>query len=252
MRARLVGIAGICAGMTFDIDGEESTSVGRSSQNRVRLDDRSVSREHCRIECREGRFVIRDLGSYRGTLVNDKTVSEHTLEHGDRVVLGASVFLFVTDAAAPPPETSVEFEEDAVSTELRLSATEAVYANPQLSANVPASARAAHDLGILLSIASRIGVIRDEPSLFWQLLGMLFEVVPGERGAILLVGSGGEFVPAAAWNRTSREVESVPVCRTVLRQVSEERSGLVVRNVAADEKLRKVESARKSQAFSIL
>ena len=79
MRARLVGIAGICAGMTFDIDGEESTSVGRSSQNRVRLDDRSVSREHCRIECREGRFVIRDLGSYRGTLVNDKTVSEHTL-----------------------------------------------------------------------------------------------------------------------------------------------------------------------------
>jgi transcriptional regulator with GAF, ATPase, and Fis domain len=47
-------------------------------------------------------------------------------------------------------------------------------------------------------------------------------------------------------------VDSVPVCRTVLRQVNVERSGVLVHSVSANEKLRKLESARGSQAHSIL
>jgi Nif-specific regulatory protein len=121
---------------------------------------------------------------------------------------------------------------------------------------MPSSTRAAHHLGILLSIATRIGAIHDEVSLLWQLLGMMFEVVPAERGAILLAGKGTEFMSAAAWNRTGTTLENVPVIRTVLRQACEERSGVlvhsVVHTVAGDESIRDAESALLSQAHSVL
>ena len=253
MQARLVGISGPSAGMTFDIGGEETISIGRSAASCVRLADRSVSREHCRIEHPGDQFVVRDLGSQKGTLVNDEAVSERVLDHGDRITLGASQFMFLTgDCAVPPIEAPVEFEDDAVTTELSLSTAEAVDTDRGASGKLRAASQASHDLGILLRIATRIGVIRDEASVFWQLLGMLFEVVPAERGAILLACRGAEFLPAAAWNRTGKGVDSVPVCRTVLRKVCEERSGVLVHSVAADEELRKVQSARLSQAHSML
>jgi len=134
MRARLVGISGPAAGMTFEIDGR--AAIGRSSESHVQLADRSVSREHCRIEAGSNGFVIRDLESHTGTRVNDNRVTECTLEDGDRVSIGGSRFVFMTgDAAVPSVDPPVEFEDDAVTTEVRVNTADAVYASPHARLN---------------------------------------------------------------------------------------------------------------------
>lgn len=52
----------------------DSVYLGRSNENDIMLDDNSVSRRHCRITNKNGRFFIEDLKSTNGTLVNGKKI----------------------------------------------------------------------------------------------------------------------------------------------------------------------------------
>ena len=59
------------------------------------LPDALVSRRHARIMALSGEFVLIDLGSSNGTLVNGQHVSgATTLEHGDVIQLGGTVMVF--------------------------------------------------------------------------------------------------------------------------------------------------------------
>jgi len=54
----------------------------------VRIDDRWLSRRHCRLDLAEGVIVVRDLGSRHGTFVNGRSISECKLLPGDKLSLG--------------------------------------------------------------------------------------------------------------------------------------------------------------------
>jgi sigma-B regulation protein RsbU (phosphoserine phosphatase) len=62
--------------------------IGRRDTNDLKLAGSEVSRDHAEIVEDEGRYVLRDRGSRYGSFVNDAQVSEHLLEHGDRIRLG--------------------------------------------------------------------------------------------------------------------------------------------------------------------
>jgi len=109
---------------------------------------------------------------------------------------------------------------------------DAVYLHPQRIASLPQTERLARDLNILLKIATGIGGIRDEEALQWQLLGMIFDVVPAERAAVLLFDSVGEVSRTAGWDRLRGPGTPVLVNRTLLNRVVEERAGLLVSDVS--------------------
>jgi pSer/pThr/pTyr-binding forkhead associated (FHA) protein len=58
------------------------------------VDDPGASRQHARIAHASGGFVLTDLGSTNGTLVNDEPIREHTLHDGDRITIGETVLEF--------------------------------------------------------------------------------------------------------------------------------------------------------------
>lgn len=72
----------------------ESTSIGRSPSNDIVLKESKVSRQHATIHYREGHFVIVDLKSANGIVINDKKVEEHYLQDGDEVRIGSFKFQF--------------------------------------------------------------------------------------------------------------------------------------------------------------
>lgn len=75
-------------GMVFELSRQSATSIGRAKANDVRLDDVAISSQHCRIRPEGGTFVLHDLESTNGTLVNNHRVSRHVLAPGDVIKMG--------------------------------------------------------------------------------------------------------------------------------------------------------------------
>jgi transcriptional regulator with GAF, ATPase, and Fis domain len=115
---------------------------------------------------------------------------------------------------------------------LRLRPEDALYLHPPKIVGLAQAERWARDLNVLLRIATRIGSIHDREALQWQLLGMLFDVVPAERGVFLLRDSTGEIGASAGWDRVRGPRTPVQVNRMLLNQVAHEHVGLLVNCVS--------------------
>ena len=85
--ALVVRSGGGRTGETFEPQGERTT-IGRSPDCGIFLDDVTVSRRHAVLVEREGGYVIEDLGSLNGTYVNRRRIDSHRLADGDEVQIG--------------------------------------------------------------------------------------------------------------------------------------------------------------------
>ena len=74
-------------------------SIGRGSDRSVCLPDRACSRHHAEIQRLGARWILRDLASANGTWVNGKRVVETSLQDGDELRIGATLFRFDAGAA---------------------------------------------------------------------------------------------------------------------------------------------------------
>jgi pSer/pThr/pTyr-binding forkhead associated (FHA) protein len=79
--------------------------VGRHASAQFVLEDPLVSRNHFRVLLEDGAWMLYDLGSRNGTVVNGARVTSRPLADGDRIVVGATELEFVQKdmlAAARP------------------------------------------------------------------------------------------------------------------------------------------------------
>ena len=104
MRAALVQLSGDAAGSEFELD-RERVVVGRGSEADLSFDDAAMSREHAAFECGADGYSVVDLGSTNGVLVNDGSVEQAALKHGDRIQLGDHVFQYVIEEKSRSPKT---------------------------------------------------------------------------------------------------------------------------------------------------
>ncbi len=74
--------------------GDDEIAIGRSQQCHVVLEDRRASRRNTLIQRRDGKYVIKDLGSANGTLLNGDRIEESELHSGDEVQVGDTRFKF--------------------------------------------------------------------------------------------------------------------------------------------------------------
>jgi hypothetical protein len=84
--ALVVRSGGGRAGETFHPEGE--TTIGRSPDCGIFLDDVTVSRKHPVVSERHGPFHVQDQVSLNGTFVNRKRVESAQLEDGDELQIG--------------------------------------------------------------------------------------------------------------------------------------------------------------------
>jgi Nif-specific regulatory protein len=204
--------------------------IGSGEGNEIQLADDLVSERHCVIESEGGRHLIRDLDSRNGTLVNGIPVRERELAKGDEITIGNSVFLLSVDAPRRAESSEVEVAEGAGAGAQvkKLRYEELTFLRPESLAALPASERMARNLSLLLRISTGIGGMRDAELLTWTLLGMVFDVVPAERGAILLLDEETHEIRShTAWDRVKGPDHAVQVSQEMLRRVVEERVSIL-------------------------
>jgi hypothetical protein len=67
---------------------DERTTIGRSPDCDIFLDDVTVSRRHAVLVRRDGTFVIEDQGSLNGTFLNRRRIESGEREDGDELQVG--------------------------------------------------------------------------------------------------------------------------------------------------------------------
>jgi len=94
--ALVVRSGGGRAGEHFIPQGDRTT-IGRSPDNDIFLDDVTVSRKHAVVLQSCGELRIEDLGSLNGTFVNRRRIDAATrLESGDEVQIGKYRLSFIS------------------------------------------------------------------------------------------------------------------------------------------------------------
>ncbi|HKT26170.1 MAG TPA: sigma 54-interacting transcriptional regulator [Terriglobales bacterium] len=253
---RLVVHSGPLAQTVVPLEQEETT-IGRGVTNLVCIADPILSRQHCVITREDNQFLIRDLGSLHGTVVNGIPVTQHYLQDGDQFSLGSSVFsFFLHESESQQKPSRAEFEESAEveGSQTLLREADAVYLKADShTTNFAQGSRVARDLNTLLLISKNISKLRDHDSLAWELLGMIFDVVPADRGALLYFGEDSEQIAwSAAWDRRRGPGVPVRVSKTVVSRVAREKSGLLMTNVSTNTELKKSASFTDLPVHSLL
>ncbi len=74
---------------------KDSITIGRNDDNGIIIDNLAVSSYHAKIDKVGSDYIVTDLQSTNGTFVNDQKVVSHKLSHGDNIIVGKHVILFV-------------------------------------------------------------------------------------------------------------------------------------------------------------
>lgn len=85
---------GLNQGLIYPLE-DQSLSIGRDPESHIPLDiDSPASWKHAMISKSDGAWRIQDLDSLNGTLLNGTAIKGSFLQQGDRIVIGATVFIF--------------------------------------------------------------------------------------------------------------------------------------------------------------
>jgi len=82
-------------------------NIGRSRDNHIVIDDRSVSRYHLQLRLRFGRYTLFDTQSQGGTLVNNVKIKEHNLQTGDVIQIGNTRLVYMEDRPTSDGQTQI-------------------------------------------------------------------------------------------------------------------------------------------------
>jgi transcriptional regulator with GAF, ATPase, and Fis domain len=219
---RLLSIAGESKGTVWTVKG--GVSLGRDSSNQVEVRDPAVSRKHCSVtEISRELFEVADLESHNGTYVNGAKVSRKVIQHGDRIRIGGSEYLFLTG-----PEENVAPSED--SSDLKTISL----GHSGVPADASWAGRMARDLSAFFKIANVINSTRDVQALQGELLALISEVIPATHGAMVLQVNGDEEAAAPCrWHRTGTGSQEVRIREELVQQARWERCAILVGSESA-------------------
>jgi adenylate cyclase len=262
------------------LDQNELT-IGRNSDNDLVFYDSKVSRNHVRISKKGKNYVLTDLGSFNGTMVNRELVTQIELNHGDRIDIGSSTLLFHSEKTeAPSTRDRIEFTqegeyEDWQQQTIKVNAKECtnidshsllVSQKPKVDqkererslfprkekqeavalAEVSRLERMNKVLFVLYEISRHMNIIHDFNELLKKIMDLIFEVIDADFGFLILIGEdkGAEFVPSVIKfkDEQRKDKEKIRASRTLCNKVIEDRVALLTSNAMGDPRLDPTES----------
>ena len=228
--------------MVLELD-QRITTIGRSNDNTVEIDDISSSRLHCQIERKDGGYEIVDLKSRNGTVVNGVLVLRKELRPGDCIEIGKTQVFF--------EHISQEYADETIDL------TTGYFLEPLEG----------------LEEEDQLGVLKNEREIFLKLmeinrnlnskvvlddlLGLIVdtvvEVTSAERGFFLLVGDK-ELDVRAARNMDGETVKDpqLKFCGGIAEDVIESRKPMCSDNAMDDRRFRDLQMVKELNLKSVL
>jgi len=99
LRPALIFLTGDLLAVPIPLEREE-VILGRALEADVRVNDTKISRKHARINAIKDEasdavsYVLTDLSSRNGTLLNGQKIRQETLQNGDKITIGEHILRF--------------------------------------------------------------------------------------------------------------------------------------------------------------
>lgn len=216
--------------------GAPATKIGRHPDNDIQILDRIVSKEHAQvIRQPDGRYLYRDLNSLNGSFFRSERIQERLLVDGNEIVLGGTHLIFRQGEAeadvqrvtiAPQPtETLIRQKLQAGPRSREFLPEKELYDVDALRRDYE-KLRLAHELG------RSIGLEVDLDVLLEKIITKAFELIPADRGVILLM-ENGVAKPRIARTRDGR-TEQIVLSRSILNEVVHHKTAVLSSDATMD------------------
>jgi adenylate cyclase len=215
-------------------------TIGRHPDNSIQILDRIISKEHAQIiRTGDGHFMLKDLGSLNGTYVSGSRVNEQILRHGDELVLGSTHLTYVeqtdaeqslgkvTIAPATSSESIVRHKVDAAVMSRDFQPEKQIYDQEQLRRDYE-KLRIAHELG-----RATVGILNQD-ELLPKILDKSFQLLPADRGVILLFDEDGQLEPRYVKHRAGKSDEQILLSKSILNEVTREKKAVLSSDATMD------------------
>jgi len=248
----------------------DSIGIGRDPANAIPLADKQASSRHARIVRDGAGWRIEDLGSRNGTFVNGAKVTSVLLKHGDEIRIGTTELILehaaVPVAEVPMAPTEMALDEDAASdlliddaedaaTESEIFTTAPVHGEPFAlglpsptledqdarrraaapkdlpEGAVPTPHHAEAKLRLIQQVSEKLVRVLDSKRLIDEIMSIVISQTKADRGFICLLDDNRQPIPIASHGLAPGE--QMRVSRTVLRRLLDERTGVLIPQVAA-------------------
>ena len=185
-------------------------------------------------------------------------VNESALEHGNEIRIGRSVFLFVMEENPIPqrPVAAVDLDEGGAvpGSTIVLRREDAAYARPEAMLDAAAQSDCvARRLKAILRVSREISSAGELLDLQRLLIEAVFDSIPAQRGAILLVGnSPDDFASTFHWLRHAGQSQPFSIPRSMIQRIFEERAAVCVNDIHRSQETIPSESIAQAGVSSIL
>jgi Nif-specific regulatory protein len=229
MGARLIALKGPLEHTVVELDAVAAPTngwyAGREPTNPIELPDIQVSRVHALFrKTGDDDWEVEDLDSKNGTWVNGQRVTRHLLAAGDQIQIGETRFLFLAGSAEGPGQVSIDPEQWGFAPTLQLPDGESWARRPQLAAS-----GSRNYLPALVHLATELQNQPGVEGVQRELLRRVFDLVPAERGAVLVIDPESSEIGATyGWRRNDGSAQ-ITLSKSVLSQVRREKSALLGR-----------------------
>ena len=217
--------------------------VGRDSEIEVTVDDRTLSRRHCRLYVGQDGWRLTDLGSRNGTFLNGSLILDDRVGAGDQIELGETrIVVFAADASEhgdTTQELEVRSEEDARASR-----------SPRRPQEARREIRA---LTRLMELNDKINALGDEDRLLEGILDAAIELTDASRG-FLLLKQDDHFIVRRARLPQRRDLADAEASLSVsvARRVMREGRSVLAENALTDDRFSDLSSIVELQLRSLL
>ena len=111
----LIGLNGKAEGEFYTLMNGKST-IGRSEDNEISIDDVSFSAQHVEITVKEEHFFCKDLASSNRVTLNKEAFNEGVLKHNDLLCIGSIVFKIIDPRQVMKEKAAAEKKAAALAT----------------------------------------------------------------------------------------------------------------------------------------
>ncbi len=242
----LLVIQGVDLGTRFKL-GTETAGVGRGVRNEVRILDTEASRQHAQISFTNDSYIITDLNSSNGTLLNGKQIESSKLKNGDHIQIGRSQLLFTSqsideDSRYMAEKIDLISHEDShhsnITHEVNHHFDSVLMDTASISGGIQKQ-EIQNDLQALYRVAeASVSPTISQEELLKRILDLTINTVGADRGCMLITDPHtGEILPQIYSSRDKKNSGSrMPVSHSIVDYVLNKKQGVRTSDAQHDQR----------------